>query len=273
MENALRNARRTYGTEIEFFIPRRHSINTVCEAINRAGVDCYVEQYNHDERPWWKIVTDSSIRPKRGYRGYEIVSRILKGTQGLEEIKKVCAVLNEYGADVNESTGLHVHHDARDFTSKCWTNIKKIYMAHEKVIDEMMPWSRRANNNGRSRRTGEFLHTNYCASVLDDPGDWATDGDRYYKLNLTAFARHGTVEFRHHSGTVDAKKIIAWIHITQAMVERSHGSKFRSNIKNHLCMFSALKLWGYMHTGAFKEVADQVREYYIKRRRHFKAVA
>jgi hypothetical protein len=44
-------------------------------------------------------------------------------------------------------------------------------------------------------------------------------GDRFVKLNYQAFWRHGTVEFRHHSGTVDAAKIIKWVVFCQKLVE------------------------------------------------------
>ncbi|MDO5509556.1 MAG: amidoligase family protein, partial [Weeksellaceae bacterium] len=46
-------------------------------------------------------------------------------------------------------------------------------------------------------------------------------GTRYLKLNLSSYQRHGTVEFRHHSGTVNYTKIKNWILICARLVEAS----------------------------------------------------
>jgi hypothetical protein len=45
--------------------------------------------------------------------------------------------------------------------------------------------------------------------------------ERYYKLNLCAFIRHGTVEFRQHAGTVDYRKMNHWIAFCVQFVEDS----------------------------------------------------
>jgi hypothetical protein len=37
-------------------------------------------------------------------------------------------------------------------------------------------------------------------------------------LNSHSYWRHGTIEFRLHSGTLDADKIINWLIITQKMI-------------------------------------------------------
>ena len=39
----------------------------------------------------------------------------------------------------------------------------------------------------------------------------AIQGGRYYKVNLQAYQCHGTIEFRQHSGTVNATKIAHWV--------------------------------------------------------------
>jgi hypothetical protein len=42
--------------------------------------------------------------------------------------------------------------------------------------------------------------------------------DRYRSLNVAAFGRYGTVEVRQHQGTINFKKIAAWIAMGQAFV-------------------------------------------------------
>jgi hypothetical protein len=43
--------------------------------------------------------------------------------------------------------------------------------------------------------------------------------DRYQKLNLESLERHGTIEFRQHSGTVDAEKAVNWVRLCTAFIE------------------------------------------------------
>jgi hypothetical protein len=50
---------------------------------------------------------------------------------------------------------------------------------------------------------------------------------RYRKLNLISLTRYGTVEFRQHSGTVDADKVSNWVRVCVAFVERTKDSKPR----------------------------------------------
>jgi hypothetical protein len=45
--------------------------------------------------------------------------------------------------------------------------------------------------------------------------------ERYFKLNVAAYLRHGTIEFRQHSGTVDYQKMVNWIIFCIAFVEDS----------------------------------------------------
>ena len=47
-------------------------------------------------------------------------------------------------------------------------------------------------------------------------GGWdngARSSCRYYKINFQAFATHGTIEFRQHSGTLDADKAANWVRL------------------------------------------------------------
>lgn len=217
----MMNLNRTFGVEIEFIGDK----DTVAQALNDAGIPCQAERYNHTTRSYWKIVPDSSIRPnadgiRRGWKGWELVSPVLRGRRGLEEIKELCAVLKTVGVSVNKTCGLHVHHDASDFQTETFKNIIKIYTRFEETIDSLVAPSRRGNNN------------TYCQSLLeinierilkqDNFQSIRTHyGDRYKKLNIESFVTHGTIEFRQHQGTLNADKIINWIKLTQGIVERA----------------------------------------------------
>ena len=44
---------------------------------------------------------------------------------------------------------------------------------------------------------------------------------RYKKLNWQAYTKHGTVECRHHSASIDFVKISNWICLIQGLIERA----------------------------------------------------
>lgn len=209
---------RTYGVEIEFVGDRY----MVLEAVRELGIECHIEGYNHETRNHWKIVSDSSVRANRNQNGsgWELVSPILKGRDGLEQIKKVCKALKIAGAAVNRSCGLHVHHDAADFTTNTFKNLIRLYARFEPVIDSLVSQSRRGNNNRYCKSLAE-LNIDEIMKQKDLYNITALYGNRYRKLNLQSYITHGTVEFRQHQGTIDADKIINWIKLTQAMVQRA----------------------------------------------------
>jgi hypothetical protein len=46
-------------------------------------------------------------------------------------------------------------------------------------------------------------------------------GTRYARVNLEAWRRHRTIEFRQHGGTVEAEKALAWIRFGLGFIEES----------------------------------------------------
>lgn len=139
--------------------------------------------------------------------GIEIVSPILEyNEEGLMQVYRVCEGLKALGAYANETCGYHVHFDARwlqnyprEFANDFLVFMAQSYANDEDIFDEFVANSRKANTN------------QYCKSLRNLNN--YIDIDRYYKLNTKAFARHGTIEFRQHHGTVDHKEALDWIHL------------------------------------------------------------
>ena len=200
---------RKFGIEIECMLPRTQTMTSVANAISAAGVPCYNAGYSHSRSASWKVVSDGSLS---GGNGMEIVSPPMEGEASLQAIATVCRVLNELGATVNRSCGLHVHVDANRLSAGALRRLAAIYIENENIIDSFMPMSRRASNNSYC---GSLRGTDMArlarAQNASDIGQAIAHGNRYVKLNYTAFLRHGTVEFRHHSGTVDADKVNKWL--------------------------------------------------------------
>jgi hypothetical protein len=213
---------RKFGIEIE---ATGVQMAEVAAALNAAGIRTYVEGYNHSTKNHWKIVTDASLS---GQYAFELVSPILQGADGLCQVDTVGKVLTAIGAKVNKSCGLHVHVDARDITNEQIKRVCKMWMKYESCFDSVMPESRKNNAFCMGIRT-KYATLDAAFKAIDaarNLGDLrvAMNGvhghpSRYHKLNLESLLRHGTVEFRQHSGTVEAAKMLNWVELVTAFVD------------------------------------------------------
>ena len=253
MEIRLENGKAVignFGVEMELTSPL-NMYDTADFIRNRTGLDIRVETYNHVTRTWWKIVTDSSVRATSpGYYPMEIVSPILHSSAGLDTIKTICAALNELNCKVNRSCGLHVHHEALAFGMDKISKMIKYYKKAENVIDQMMPVSRRANNNDLYCRTMQGLDENVMPR------------SRFYKVNFESLVRHNTVEFRQHAGTTDAEKIINWVILTGIIMYKVTDK--RPVTGKEYPAWSRMKYQIGIIKG-MDEYADRMAEFYYKR--------
>lgn len=56
--------------------------------------------------------------------------------------------------------------------------------------------------------------------------------DRYYKINCESWARHHTIEFRHHQGTTDYDKISFWARFCIKLVHWSADNRLTSRVNS-----------------------------------------
>lgn len=181
---------RRFGVELEFF------------GVNRRDVENMIRA----ELPGWSVKSDCSVSGN----GLELVSPPLRGQDGLEQTRKACAQLQALGARVDRSCGLHVHHEARDLGAEGLVRVLEAYAANQSLLNWLVAPSRR----------GE---TSYARPVSATDVAWrrdhGTDRTRYLALNLASFGRHGTVEFRQHQGTLNFRKVEAWIALGQGLMD------------------------------------------------------
>lgn len=206
----------TFGVELEFLMPSGMDRTELAAKINSAGVQCRAEGYGHSVTPHWKLVTDGSLGDYS--RGTEAVSPVLRGDEGFNQLLVVCGVLKRVGCKVTKKCGLHVHVGASQWSVASFKNLVRLYKSAERSIDSFMAPSRRDSNNMFCRAL-RILPSIQVARTVDEvaramgqsPGrENARGGGRYYKLNLQSFWQHGTVEFRHHQGTVEGDKALHW---------------------------------------------------------------
>ena len=210
----------TIGIEIETFGIERSRVRDHINVVVPTHRSTY--QYNSADSSCsvWECKSDCSIAFNSGRRagrnGTEIVSRKLSNSvESMEEIKSVVNVLNSIGSEVNKSCGLHVHVDVSSLTLDEVKFIVKRYRKFENEIDRFVPRSRRGNTN------------NYCRSLSgNNYNESASTIDRIVpirssKINTTCYLKYQTIEFRHHSSTLNNRKLENWIRFVVQFVEQS----------------------------------------------------
>jgi hypothetical protein len=177
----------------------------------------------------WKIVNDGSVRGTG--HPLELVSPVLKGAEGVEQIRKVATALRAIGCTVNSTTGFHVHVGAPTRRIDFFKDLLKLYGRFEEAIDQTMPAARRSNGATYCKSVKLINHAAIDSAATIPELTRALQrssgaaGTRYHKVNLDSFAKHGTVEFRQHAGTVDADKAINWITVCLRLVAAANAGK------------------------------------------------
>jgi len=220
-----------WGVEIECLLPR--------EAIQRLGIR--IGSYHHGyplPSPFpagWKAERDASVRTDlEGYEPVEVVSPILKGRAGLEELKQVAETLEGLGARVNSTCGLHNQVGAASVAGDDpaliaeWVGRLLYQVAMHETALYASTGTHRRENGGYSRRIDQ--QKNLADLVRKAPKhrkesllrDHTSCLARYYALNLTnLFGPKATVEFRWPAGTTSWVKMVGHVQQCLALCERA----------------------------------------------------
>ena len=192
--------------------------------------------YTHDTTDYWKIVTDSSIKTTNADDlAMELVSPVLQGERGLEQMRYMLQALRMLGIATNTTCGFHVHLDASSISLDSLKRIAQCFCALEDAFDLLVARSweslssrhRSANQNRycqsnrlafgemsnlqRWQKIDEARTISYLVNRLVNPGR-----DRYRKLNLTNITndnRPSTIEFRNHGCVEELLEAEAWVRL------------------------------------------------------------
>ena len=154
--------------------------------------------------------------------GVEIPSPILCGREGLNELRRVMALLRDNGFYTSEEDGLHVHHDAPEFVEddSLVARLVELWEENLPVIDRFVADYRQGGNYwacNSYQREDSYAHSWARFKETKSLGDIRLD--KFRSLNVTALDEHGTVEFRLHEGTLNFDEAAAWIHFGQEFLE------------------------------------------------------
>lgn len=209
----------TFGVEIEFRRPTEAGAyhqpdpQVYADALTAAGVPTYVEDYNHHTRSHWKIVRDGSS-------DQELVSPILTGEDGIALMQTAMRVLRSMGCRVTQSEGLHVHVGVAHLQPHRIVDIAESYVNNQRHFDSVLPRSRRNTYYARHMGSGTIamLRERIDTGVASWHGTAGDSGLRYRTVNVTAFSRHQTIEFRAHQGSLNGTRVARWVRLMLGLV-------------------------------------------------------
>ena len=234
----------TFGVEIEMTgITRSKAAKTIAayfgkESTHYGGTyDTY--QAGDSKGRTWKAMSDSSIKAEKKNGGRasdlyktEVVTPILR-YEDIEDLQEVLRRLRKAGAIVNESTGIHIHIGAENFTPATLCNLLKNIRSKEDILYKAIQVK-----NSRvyyCKKTNQALiemiekHRPTTREKLADL--WYQEApygrerhyneSRYHGLNLHAYFTKGTVEFRLFNSTLHAGELKAYIQFCLAVTAKA----------------------------------------------------
>jgi hypothetical protein len=184
---------KTYGIELE---TSSISIRTAQSALDAVGLA-------------WSCKPDGTAGVDA-----EAVSPILNDGSLNESLTAARALLKA-GATVNRQTGYHVHIGADHYGNDGIAALVRNWYTAADTIGALVAPSR-LNNRFCNHRLDQSRIDAWTESIRNGSINNAGLG-RYQSLNLDSYARHGTVEFRLHHGTLNGKKIQAWAEFCESL--------------------------------------------------------
>lgn len=215
---------RTFGIEAEFF---GITPTTAVNALNAVGIACSYEGYTHRVMTGWKIVTDGSVTSRgTGTGGLELVSPILQGEAGLAQAALAVSTLLRAGGTVDRTCGLHVHIGMDGLTGADIMKVLDLYSANQSHINTIIARSRQTNSYCSPLNLGNGVRQNGYEAVRQartstEIASVARNFGRYSVVNINAYAKYGTVEFRQHQGTLNGEKVTSWVKFLLALIEKA----------------------------------------------------
>jgi len=223
---------RTFGVEIE--VHNAPHPEVIGWHLNQLGIANLFANYCSDTldvnySKYWAISVDQSVRGQ--LHRLELSSRILCGTEGLKEVRKVINLLVSLGCQVNKTCGLHVHVGLKGVRTAHLVTMLERYSRWEETIDSWMVPARRENKNryAYSVHDSLLLVQEYCSdsqkryTMMHSVSNFAAavDSGHCCKLDFESIWSYKTVEFRQHQGSLCPSEILNWIRFCVNFVEMS----------------------------------------------------
>jgi hypothetical protein len=237
----------TFGCEFEVLMPQGMHSSTLIRKLRDVGLNAQDEFYNHAVRDYWKLTTDGSLGNYS--RGRELVSPILSGSAGLEEVRKAAQVLLDAGCRVTKRCGFHVHVGAGHWHVNAFQRAWQVYAGFEAALDGVLAPSRRGNGNTYCRSLGGSIPMRMLSAMTVNELSHDRQGrshdahfNRYRKLNVQSFFRHRTIEFRQHQGTVQPDHAVMWVRFCLRFAARAERGDYQTPLGDDRSLEALLNL-------------------------------
>ena len=220
----------TFGIEIEGLLP--------ADVVSREEIT--VGHYHRGIQipglpTGWKAESDCSIDSRAGFVCLEIVSPILRGANGLQQLVEVCQQLRRWGWKMNQSCGCHIHvgtsalrGDALNRSPEFLRKAVALVMRNETALFA---------STGTKTRELQHRGSNYSGSARRDLAPFINNLDparlrgcnRGRTLNLTNLGNDKqTIEFRVFQAGVKIHKVATWVQIALGLVCKAYSMKRRA---------------------------------------------
>lgn len=208
--------------------------------------DAHVAQ--HQLQRWWTTHSDASLR-----QGVEwVLSTPLAGTDLREAVEAFFS--GGYSYDMSERTSIHIHINASDSMSvdqfrNVFTLMYLIEPAVFRWADENRKWCGYCQplTDMSPQRVSSLLLDEDSGSAIVQAVTGSGNSDRYYGLNIAAFQRHGTLEFRYFPCTDDGGAVTDWIkfvmQVKRAAITFDNPLDILSQLDDHRNIDSFLTQW------------------------------
>lgn len=238
------------------------------------------------------VSTDGSLSDN----GVEYQTPIISGDKGNAMIEMFCSTLLKANYRVDSTCGLHIHIDGkRDITDlhnhySNLCNIKGIFRAYyffEPIIAMFLPQSRRKNTYClplandynlkevlKCQELAEFEKIWYREDNLREIARYKKEKyhqSRYHGVNFHSLLANNHIEIRHHSGTINAQKIINWATLHISILDWAVRTSDHGNVHDQLLELQAT-VNPHLRRQKFYDIINlspEVRKYYEGRAKIF----
>lgn len=173
--------------------------------------------------------------------GVEIPSPVLRGPQGLRELRNVMQLLSENRFRAGGADGLHVHHDAPEFTDEgLLAHTVELWEDNFDHITRFVDPARRGTSWASPRNGTDgsyYLGTNRSwdtfkqTKKLENLPSWRTCALNITPITNRYRGHEPNIEIRLHEGTLDFRKAAAWIHFGQAFLWAAKRSYHKREVR------------------------------------------
>jgi len=196
----------TFGVEIEQVGLSRSDLVRITQGLGYPTSED--TSYRHSGYSKWKAVQDGSLR---GSTTGELVSRVLRGYDGLVELRDVLLAIKQEGSRINSSCGQHVHIGISESSLRTQGMVIRAHGIFQHVFDLLVNEPRR-NHESYARHTS-WNTSMHNAWHFQHGRQSEASFSKYQSLNLNHYEEYGTFEFRSLHGSLNPRHTVSWLQL------------------------------------------------------------